>query len=392
MNQLNKNKKILIIVLLTIISISFSLLLLKVIPALPVISDSKDYHDIATGIVSDLTYITISDDLILYPPLYPIFISIIYKFTHIGFFDGIYFVQSLLVFGISLITFTILKRNAGIPNKLAIFASVVVFFWPYFILYSELVSSEILYSFLLALSVLMFLKINNESSIKIVAITGILFGLAILARPVALLLLPWIIIGLFFMQKLPKIFGNILIPWKKYFLVLLITIVTVVPWELYVKIKYDRFIPVASNLSFVFDKANKTLAYLPDEGVTTESAFSKLIKAKARNVYLFWDPGASGYHLEILKEKYPKAGYLVLLYKIVFFVILATALLTSIFYRKDRVVILLTTIILYFWALHTVLFPFPRYTLPIIPFVIILSTIGLYRFGTTFTWIKRIKF
>ena len=384
MNYLNKNKKILIITLLTVLSISLSILFLRIIPALPVISDSKDYSDIAESIVLNFTYIPISVDLILYPPLYPIFISIIYKFTHIGFFDGIYFVQSLLVFGISLLTFTILKRNAGIHNKLAIFASIVVFFWPYFILYSQLVSSEILYSFLLASAVLMLLKINNESSIKIIAITGVLFGLAILARPVALLLIPWIIIGLFFIQKLPKIFGDILVPWKKYFLVLLIAIVTVMPWELYVKIKYDRFIPVASNLSFVFDKANKTLAYLPDEGVATESAFSKLIKAKAKNIYLFWDPGASGYHLEILKEKYPKAGYLVLLYKIVFFVILATALLTSIFYRKDRVVILLTTIILYFWALHTVLFPFPRYTLPIIPFVIILATIGISRLSNYF--------
>ncbi len=380
---MNKSKKILIFSFLLLISVIFSFFLLKIIPELPVISDSKDYHDIAVSIVSNKTYTTISEDLILYPPLYPIFLSVVYKITHIGFFDAVYFTQSLLVFGISILVFFILKRNSNTPTNLALFSSLVVFFWPYFILYSQLISSEILYSFLLALSVLMFLRINIESSKKITVVTGIVFGLAILTRPVALLLLPWIIIGLLFIKKMPKIFGEFSVPWKKYFLVLLITIVTIMPWELYVKAKYDRFIPVASNLSFVFNKANKTLAYLPKETVSEQNAFSELIKAKAKNIYLFWDPGASGYHLDILKEKYPGAEYLVSLYKFVFFTILAMAILTAFLYRKDRVVLLLTTIILYFWALHTVLFPFPRYTLPIIPFVIILSTIGLHRTRTT---------
>lgn len=366
--------------LLIVLSISLSILFLRIIPALPVISDSKDYSDIATSIVSNFTYIPISVDLILYPPLYPIFLSIIYKITHIGFFPGVYFVQNLLVFGISILVFLILKKNLKIPTGLALVASLAVFFWPYFILYSQLVSSEILYSFLLALSVFLFLKINSESRKRLVVFTGILFGLAILARPVALLLLPWILIGLFFISKLPKFFGEFLFPWKKYFLVLMIATITLLPWEIYVKIKYDRVIPVASNLSFVFNKANKTLSYLPSESTAKdENAFSNLLKAKAKNIYLFWDPGASGYHLDILKEKYPKAEYVVLLYKIMFFVILGMALLTAVLYRKEKTVLFLTIIILYFWAVHTVLFPFPRYTLPIIPFVIILATIGIDR-------------
>ncbi len=380
MNYLNKNKKILTIILLSILSIGLSLLFLKIIPALPVISDSKDYSDIATSIVSSFTYIPISVDLILYPPLYPIFLSIIYKITHIGFFPGVYFIQNLLVFGISTLVFLILKKNLKIPTGLALVSSLAVLFWPYFILYSQLVSSEILYSFLLALSVFLFLKIDNESRKRLVVFTGILFGLAILARPVAILLLPWIFIGLSFIKKLPKLFGEFSVPWKKYFLVLMIATITILPWEIYVKVKYDRVIPVASNLSFVFNKANKTLSYLPSENTAKdENAFSNLLKAKARNIYLFWDPGASGYHLEILKEKYPKAEYVVVLYKIMFFVILAIALLAAILYRKEKIVLFLTIIILYFWAVHTVLFPFPRYTLPIIPFVIILATIGIDR-------------
>ncbi|MBP9772383.1 MAG: glycosyltransferase family 39 protein [Candidatus Pacebacteria bacterium] len=385
MEYLNKNKKILIVIFLTILSFSLSLLFIKIIPALPVISDSKDYSDIATSIITDSTYISISEDLILYPPLYPIFLSIIYKITHIGFYPGVYFVQNILVFGISILVFLTLKTRFKISTKLALFSSLVVFLWPYFILYSQLISSEVLYSFLLSLSVFLFLKINNESNKNITVITGILFGLAILTRPVALLLIPWILIGLFIVSKSTKFFGEFSIPWKKYFLVLIIATITIMPWEIYVKTKYDRIIPVASNLSFVFNKANKTLSYLPSENTgREENAFSNLLKAKARNIYLFWDPGASGYHLDILKEKYPKAVYVVFLYKIVFFAILATALLATVLYRREKIVILLTIIILYFWAVHTVLFPFPRYTLPIIPFVIILATIGISRLSNHF--------
>lgn len=385
MEYLNKNKKILIVIFLTILSFSLSLLFIKIIPALPVISDSKDYSDIATSIITDSTYISISEDLILYPPLYPIFLSIIYKITHIGFYPGVYFVQNILVFGISILVFLTLKTRFKISTKLALFSSLVVFLWPYFILYSQLISSEVLYSFLLSLSVFLFLKINNESNKNITVITGILFGLAILTRPVALLLIPWILIGLFIVSKSTKFFGEFSIPWKKYFLVLIIATITIMPWEIYVKTKYDRIIPVASNLSFVFNKANKTLSYLPSENTgREENAFSNLLKAKAKNIYLFWDPGASGYHLDILKEKYPKAVYVVFLYKIVFFAILATALLATVLYRREKIVILLTIIILYFWAVHTVLFPFPRYTLPIIPFVIILATIGISRLSNHF--------
>lgn len=378
MNSNERYKKLFIVIFLTISSICLSYLLLKIIPELPVVSDSKDYHDIAEGIVSNLTYITISDDLILYPPLYPIFLAIIYKFTNIGFFTGVYFVQNLLTFCIGIFVFLILKKFFSVTTKVAIFASLIVLFWPYFILYSQLISSEILYSFLLILSVFSFLKINTNSKKSLVVSTGILFGVTILTRPVALLLLPWIFIAIFFVKKLPKIFGEISVPWKKYFIVLIITMFTIAPWELYVKVKYDRFIPVASNLSYVFNKANKTLSYLPDQDTSEESdTFTNLIKAKAKNIYLFWDPGASGYHLDILKQKYPKAGSLVTLYKLIFFAVLALALRTVALYRKDRVVILLTIIILYFWALHTVLFPFPRYTLPVMPFVIILAATGI---------------
>jgi hypothetical protein len=177
---------------------------------------------------------------------------------------------------------------------------------------------------------------------------------------------------------MPRIFGQFSIPWKKYLLTLIIAIAVLLPWELYVKVRYDRFIPVASNLSFVFNKANRTLTYLQENKIVPEeNKSSNLLKAKLKNIYLFWNPGASGYHLDILKKEYPLSSYAVLLYKILFFTVLGLAGIAAILSYKNRIIILSILVISYFWAVHTVLFPFPRYTLPIIPFVIILAGMGI---------------
>lgn len=365
-----KKQDLIISISIFVLSIILSFIFIKFFPELPVISDSADYNEIATKIISEKTYVTISEDNILYPPLYPIFLSIIYSLGF-GTFKVVYFIQYLLIGGTSILTFLTLRKFTKTNLALSIIASVAVIFWPYFILYSQLISSEVLYSFLLALSVFLLLHIKKDSKKYLIILTGISLGFAILTRPVALLLFPWILIALFIFSKMPKIFDEISIPWKKYLTIGAIMVITILPWEIYVKVKYDRIIPVASNLSYVFEKANGTKAYLSTESIPQKEI--SFIEAKAKNIYLFWNPGATGYHLDILKEKYPLAKNLVLFYRIVFLLIVGLLIVGAFSQRKNVVILILSILILYFWTLHTVLFPFPRYTLPIIPFAIIVA-------------------
>jgi len=367
-------KENIIIGLILISSIVLSFILVNKFPPLPIISDSKDYNEIALGLIEKNTYITISDDKILYPPLYPIFLSIVYSLG-LG-ISGVYIIQYLLIGAISIYVFYILRKLFNVSLLAGLMASLIILFWPYFILYSQLISSEILYSFLLMLFFIFFINTNSETKIIHLIATGAFLGLAILTRPVALLLLPWIFIALWLFKKMPSFFGEITIPWRKYLFIFATMILVISPWIIYVKIKYDRFIPVASNLSYVFKKANTSMGYLSPE--TSAPKDVSLAEAKARNIYLFWNPGATGYHLDILKEKYPIAQYAVSIYKIIFFILLGLALSGIFFQRKDRVILLSLIIILYFWALHTVLFPFPRYTLPIIPYVVIVAISTAY--------------
>ena len=370
MTETKKNS--IVIVCITIISIVFSFFIVQKFPPLPIVSDSEDYHIIASGILNEGKYLsTANHTLLIYPPLYPIFLVGSYSLSHIGAYSFVYGLQYILIGCMAILIFLILRKFSKVNLLIPIMSSLAILFWPYFVLYSQLISSEILYSFLLLLFFYFFFSIHKDSKMWLLVSTGFILGLTILTRPVALLLLPWMIIGLFIFMKIPKLFGTHDIPWKKYFIVLIVSIVSLIPWEIYVYKNYDRIIPVASNLGNVFNKANKTLAYLP------ETEKPSILKAKLKNVYLFWDPGASGYHLDILKEKYPIAGIAVGLYKIIFFGILLFATIGAVMHRKQRLVLYALLVILYVWTIHIILFPFPRYTLPIMPFVIIVAVTGI---------------
>lgn len=360
-----------------------ALVLVKILPGMPVVSDSVDYHTIAKNILENHIYITISDLLLIYPPLYPLFVAKIYSITHIGAYTAVYFAQYLLVGITAILTFFTLKKYFSVRTWIALLGAICVLSWPYFVLYSQIVSSEVVYIVLLVAFFVALLRISKDASWKIITFTGILLGLAILTRPVALLLLPWIIIGGFLLQKFFKIPESPL-PYKKYFFIFLIALVTLVPWETYVVIQYHRIIPVASNLGAVFNKANKTLGYLSPTAEPMQPTAQNLIKAKIKNIYLFWNPGANGYHLDIIKEKYaPLKGFIVL-YKIGFFILLGLAVSAFLWYRKNTYVLLAVLTIGYFWALHTVLFPFPRYMMPVVPFIIMLAMIATEKLATRY--------
>lgn len=365
-------KNIITTTLIILFTFLLSTILVKKIPSMPVISDSEDYHTIAVSIIEGNGYPAVANKtLLIYPPFYPLLITAIYILTSIGSYVSIYFIQYIIVGLTSIVLFFILRNFAKAPFLLSLFSSLCVLFWPYLILYSQLVSSEVLYTFLLLFFFFLFFGIKKDSSVWMVLATGVILGVTILTRPVALLLFPWILIALFLISKIPQLFVVPEIPWKKYFLILIISLATLLPWEFYVYKHYQEIIPVASNLGNVFSKANKTFEYLP------ETEKPSILKAKIKNLYLFWDPGADGYHVDIVKEKYPALSFGILLYKILFFIILFTAGVTSVVCRKNRLVLYSVITITYTWAVHTVLFPFPRYTLPIMPFVIIVAVIGI---------------
>lgn len=364
-----KQKNLNAIVLIFVITLGIGLACLKLGMTFPTSGDTEAYYDpIAVNIVQGQGFTLKGIPTADVPPGYSIFLAFIYYiFGHN--YTVVRIVQFFILSLIGIIVFSISKNHLKLSPIFAFFSSLIVVIWPYFILYSTLVLTEILFTFFLLLSVLFFLKFQEKPSKNNAIALGMLFGVSVLTRHVVLLLPFW---AMFFLFALAGFRAN-----KSYFLkivlVLSIFILMLAPWTVRNYIRFDRFIPATALITPVLEKSYVTLNYT--EGSVAlkpgEANLKTIILSRLQNIALFWNPGAEGEHARTMVAKYPFAKYLFSGYKIAFFIILGLAFFSLKFIKKKKV-LLLWSIIFYFWAIHTLLFPYPRYTLPIIPLVILL--------------------
>lgn len=338
-------------------------------PEFPVISDSKYYLEIGKSLRNNEGFIEISEKKVITPPVYPIFLSF-FPLEKENVVDIIYIAQTVIL-ALSAGLIYLIAKELLRKKFLSWLAAFVTFFWPYSLFYTQLISSEILYLFLLFSSIyaiVLFSKTENKKEQVVYAcLAGLLIGITTLHRAVTLLLPVAFLMFAIFKNMVQK--SNPPIKIKNVVLIVLISYATLIPWEIYVYKKFDQLLPVSS-FATVNEKGNKTFAYLNDDGEGFEKP--TWIEAKLRNIYLFWDPGASGYHVDILKEKYP-VDTAIALYKVIFFSLVAVFLIGIIGYIETTGSWMILSVILYTWAIHVALFPFPRYTFPIMPLVTILS-------------------
>lgn len=301
-------------------------------------------------------------------PGYPYFLAIIYFILGHN-YTIVKAVQLLLLALIGVFVFMTAKR-LSMKYIYSLLAGLLVVVWPYFLLYANLILTEMLFSLILIITVYLLLLFQKKPSYLKAVILGVMLGAGALTRPVALLLPVWLFFGLLlFFDKFrqPKSFLKLLVLIAAF-------VITLTPWTIRNYIEFNEFLPVKSGFTSITQKAFVELDYesLDAEAKAPgEATFRDVAVAKVKNIYLFWKPGAGGRQAEALVDKYPKANYLIWIYQIGFLLILAFAFLSWRF-LKSKKILLLWLVIAYFWAVHTVLYPYPRYTLPIIPIVIVL--------------------
>ena len=154
-------------------------------------SDEVRYNNIAVSLVKNFKYPEIVNQV--RPPAYPAFLATIYFFFSEN-YQTVTFIQFILLGVIGFSLFLIAKNYLNLPTLWSLSIGIIVMFWPYMILYSSLLLSELLFIFFLTLSFYYILKLFKEVNRKNTLILGILLGLATLTRPVALLLPVFIII------------------------------------------------------------------------------------------------------------------------------------------------------------------------------------------------------
>lgn len=301
-------------------------------------------------------------------PGYIFFLSGIYRLFGKN-YELVKLLQFLFLGIIGVFVFAIAKKFLKLNYHIALLTALTVICWPYLMLYAGLVHNEILFMLFLIPAAYLFLLSQKKPKWQNVIMLGILLGLAALTRFVGLLLPFWIAASLFLFFKFRK--RNAL----KALAVVVAFYVVLIPWSIRNYQQFGSFTPTHSENFRLFDRAFVRLDYTI--GAVSlkpgEADFKVLAISRLKNAYLFWNPGTQGTRAQILIEKYNWANYLFLIYKIIFFTILALALFSLKFIRKNKSVAVLWVIVFHFWALHTALYPYPRYTMPIIPFVIILA-------------------
>jgi len=295
-------------------------------------------------------------------PAYPLFLAGIYGvFGHNH--NAVRVIQILLLAGIGVMVYLAARRHLGLSGKPSGLAGVLVVIWPYFILYTTLILTEIFYAFFLMLAVFCLLEFNKSFGKKSGIVSGIALALATLARPIALFLPLWSALTGALLKR------NF---WKKQLLIVLVFCAVLAPWTIRNFIQFDSFVPVVDwllpSIGAVFFEKYAGESYF--EPLAQDPAES--IKARLKNVVLFWNPGAQGTRAQELIENSPKIEYTFLVYKIFFFVILSLCFF-SLTYIKKKEIFLLWSFIFYSWVVSALILPYPRYTLPIIPLVIMLA-------------------
>jgi len=372
-----KNKKI-AIALIVLVGLTAGILSLNFL-SFEVEGDSLKYEQIALNIAGGRGFAR-EGQAAVEAPGYPFFLSLVYLFFGPN-YTAVKVIQLLLLISLALIYHLIAFKFLKLSPFSALIAGLLVVVWPYFLLYSNLLLTEILFSFLLGLNLLVLLYLTEKKRIKKIhfLLGGLLLGLAALTRAVLLFFPFWLfILFLLFLEKTRK---------KEFILGLLALLVifcfTLTPWTVRNYLQFGRFIPVQPGLFNMFQRGYSKLDYTEGKEALGEGevGFKEMALARVKNIFLFWNPGAGGERAETLAEKYPLVSYLLWAYRIFFLGLLGLAFY-SVRFMKEKTILFVWIVIAYFWAVHIVLYPYPRYTLPIIPLVILLALYALNKLAS----------
>lgn len=221
-------------------------------PQLDVESDALGYDTLARSLASGRGFSENGEPSCRSGPVYPFFLSIIYRiFGHS--YLAVRIVQSFLSAIVCLLIYFIGKRTYN--STIGLIAMGLSSIYPAFIAFSGLLLSETLFTFLLSLMVLFSVLGEQTKQIKYWILSGTSLSLATLCRTEALLL-PIAILGCWLIFAIPKR------EFVSRFVALTLTMMFfILPWTYRNYRKFDTFIPVSTGAGALW------LANYPDKEV-----------------------------------------------------------------------------------------------------------------------------
>ena len=371
------------------------------------IYDASEYSKIALNLLDGNGY-TLEPEgaLILWrPPLYPFFLAGIYSIF------GYWHLPVLLIqVIINAMTCTITWYLAtNIFNKrTGTLSAVCLAFHPLFVFNGSSAMTESLFTFLLALVVLFLFKSYQSPLRRYFILAGCFIGLASLCRASAQFLSVFIFVILFFKNRQKKM------AFIKNYILLLITMGLIIsPWTIrnYI-ISGGDFILIDTSRGYTCWEGNQILtdghdleALSREKRLNAESAIAdilgiadepdgaenisriawsskrnsdRLFKNALRNIFknpvgtvILWVKKFYRFWFAFIGYEKYTIQYLTIFYQIILVSLGTIGLYCC--YREHKPVFPLTIIILYFSFIHTMSIAYIRYSVPVMPYIIILA-------------------
>lgn len=182
-----------------------------------------------------------------YVPLFPIFLSILFKLSSITSIDEniIIYYFSVLCLAVSSIILYEISRIFWSEKK-SLFISLIFITYPLILWFIKQPNPESLFTPLLFVSILFFIKAKTSNKDNLLYfLSGLFIGFSMLTRPIAIGLT--VIFGLFYLYQ-----NNFIKNMSKKVLINLLlinigTILVVLPWEYYVYSKENKIILLSTN-------------------------------------------------------------------------------------------------------------------------------------------------
>jgi hypothetical protein len=204
------------------------------------------------------------------------------------------------------------------------------------------------------------------------------------------MLLPfWIVLLLFFYLRIVR---KPLPSWRIPVVFLVAFLFPLVGWSSYLYLSqgvassFVSHVPsvIAKSLNLKYEAApperidllvnNRATSAQPVAATEAAPALTQVLVSKIKNVFLFWNPGAGGYQAQAYIDRYDSVAVLIWLYRIGFLLLLLLAFFVLRSWRDSHIA-LLWMVVFYFWGVHSALFPYPRYMLPLIPIVLLFAAL-----------------
>lgn len=316
-------------------------------------------------------------------PIYPYFLAAIYFiFGHN--YSAIFVIQ-ILMHVVNCFLIFLIAREAYNETS-GIIAAFLYAFYPGFIFYTGLILSETLTILLLQCSILVLVKGLNDHAIKLVGISGMVLGLSTLCRPTTILYPV-------FLSVILMIFKNTrhLVRYGLSFMIAMI--LTLTPWIIRNYVEFGKFIPVS-----VFSGYNLLLGSISQDNQTFDiNAFKNNywtdpIEMDREAFHQGWENIISNpvdyilmmpqklIHfllpegMAIIGSSHTLQGVTLIAFQLI---ILAFALIGSFREKVSEKTLIFISLSIYFGLVHIIFISTPRFNLPIMPYVLILASIGM---------------